>query len=60
MLTNVMEITLVTTTLVAQTQLDHMYVHATPDLLEMEVIAQVNLMTFRSTLCEVRRKYFGN
>lgn len=49
MLTNVMEITLVTTTLVAQTPLDHMYVNATPDLLEMEVIAQVNLMTFRST-----------
>ena len=59
MLTNVKEITLVTTTLVAQTQLDHMYVNATPDLLEMEVIAQVNLMTFRSTLCEVRRKYFN-
>ena len=53
MSTNVKEITLVTRTLVAQTQLGHMYVNATPDLLEMDVIAQVNLVAFRLTLRKV-------
>ena len=59
MLTNVKEITLVTRTRVAQTQLDHMYINATPDSLKMDVIAQVNLMAFRLTLRKVHRKYFG-
>lgn len=58
MSTNVKEITLVTKTLVAQTQLDHMYVNATPDLLEMDVIAQVNLIAFRLTLRKVPYEVF--
>lgn len=42
MLTNAKEITLVTRTLVAKTQLDLMYVNAISDLLEMDMIVQVN------------------
>ena len=59
MLMNVKEITLVTRMLVAETQLDHMCVNATPDFLGMDMIAQVNLIAFRLTSSKVRRKYFG-
>ena len=57
MLTNVKEITFVPRTLIAQTELDHtyvnatldileMYVNATLDILEMDVIVQVNSIDF--------------
>lgn len=59
MLTNVKEITLVTRTLVAKTQLDLMYVNAISDLLEMDMIVQVNLIAFRLTSRKVPRKYLG-
>lgn len=59
MLTNVKEITLVTRTLVAKTQLDLMYVNAISDLLEMDMIVQVNLIAFRLTSRKVPWKYLG-
>lgn len=59
MLRNVKEITLVTRTLVAKTQLDLMYVNAISDLLEMDMIVQVNLIAFRLTSRKVPRKYLG-
>ena len=46
MLTNVKEITFVPITLIAQTELDHTYVSATLDILEMDVIVQVNSIDF--------------
>ena len=44
-LTNVQEIFLVMWMLTVPTQLDHMYVHATLDTLEMDKLAQVILIT---------------
>ena len=46
MLTKVKKITFVPTTLIAQTQLDHTYVNATLDILEMAEIVQVNSKDF--------------
>ena len=45
-LTNGQEIFLVMWMLTVPTQLDHMYVHATLDTLEMDKLAQVILITF--------------
>ena len=45
-LTNVQEIFLVMWMLTVPTQLDHMYVHATLDTLETDILAQVILITF--------------
>ena len=45
-LTNVQEIFLVMWMLTVPTPLDHMYVHATLDTLEMDKIAQVILISF--------------
>ena len=46
MLTNVQEIFLVMRMLTVPTSLDHMYVHATLDTLEMDRLAQVILTSF--------------
>ena len=46
MLTSVKETTLVTRMQTAPTPLDHMFVNVSLDILEMDKIAQVNLMYF--------------
>ena len=45
-LTNVKEITPATPMLIAQIPLDHKHVHATLDILEMDIVVQVNLIDF--------------